>query len=73
MSGCKDLRALFARGKIYMPNKLDLIEMQVKALFTHDYEMNRIPTYSNSWDNAASQSVARKLKCDLYGVHLSIY
>lgn len=37
------------------------------------YEMNRIPTYSTSWDNAASQSVVRKLKCGLYGVDLSIY
>ncbi len=37
------------------------------------YAMNRIPTYSTSWENAASQSVARKLKCDLYGVDLSIY
>jgi hypothetical protein len=37
------------------------------------YEMSRIPTYSTSWDNAASQSVARKLKCDLYGVDLSVF
>jgi hypothetical protein len=37
------------------------------------YEMNRIPTYSTSWDNVASQSVARKLKCNLYGIDLSIY
>lgn len=37
------------------------------------YDMNRIPTYSTSWENAASQSVAKKLNCDLYGVDLSIY
>jgi hypothetical protein len=37
------------------------------------YAMNRIPTYSTSWENAASQSVARKLKCDLYGIDLSVY
>jgi hypothetical protein len=45
----------------------------VAAWATAIYEMNRIPTYSTSWDNTASQSVARKLKCDLYGVDLSIY
>jgi hypothetical protein len=37
------------------------------------YSMNRIPTYSTSWENMASQSVARKLKCDLYGVDLSVF
>jgi hypothetical protein len=37
------------------------------------YKMNRIPTYSTSWENTASQSVARKLNCDLYGVDFSIY
>lgn len=37
------------------------------------YEMKRIPTYSTSWDNTASQSLAKKLKCQLYGVDLSIY
>lgn len=37
------------------------------------YEMNKIPTYSTSWDNTASQSVARKLRCELYGADLSIY
>jgi len=37
------------------------------------YQMNRIPTYSTAWDNIASQSVARKLKCELYGIDLSIY
>lgn len=45
----------------------------VAAWATDIYKMNRIPTYSTSWDNTASQSVARKLKCDLYGVDLSIY
>jgi hypothetical protein len=45
----------------------------VSAWAANIYEMNRIPTYSTSWDNTASQSVARKLKCDLYGVDLSIY
>lgn len=37
------------------------------------YDMGRIPTYSTSWENAASQSVVRKLKCDVYGVDLSIF
>jgi hypothetical protein len=37
------------------------------------YDMGRIPTYSTSWENAASQSVARKLKCDLYGIDLSVF
>lgn len=37
------------------------------------YKINRIPAYSTSWDNTASQSVAKKLKCDLYGIDLSIY
>ncbi len=37
------------------------------------YIINRIPTYSTSWDNTASQSVAKKLKCDLYGIDLSVY
>lgn len=47
---------------------------EVVAAWASDiYEMNRIPTYSTSWDNDASQSVARKLKCELYGVGFSIY
>ena len=36
-------------------------------------EMNRIPTYSTSWENTASQAIARKLRCELYGIDLSIY
>jgi RimJ/RimL family protein N-acetyltransferase len=47
---------------------------EVVAAWAADiYKMNRIPTYSASWDNAASQAVARKLKCEFYGVDLSIY
>lgn len=45
----------------------------VSARAANIYKINRIPTYSTSWDNGASQSVARKLKCDLYGITLSIY
>ncbi len=45
----------------------------VKAWASAIYGMNRIPTYSTSWENTASQSVARKLKCDLYGIDLSVY
>lgn len=37
------------------------------------YDMGRIPTYSTSWENTASQTVARKLRCNLYGTNLSIY
>ena len=37
------------------------------------YEMKRIPIYSTSWNNTSSQSVAKKLGCELYGVDLSIY
>jgi GNAT superfamily N-acetyltransferase len=37
------------------------------------YEMGKIPTYSTSWENTASQAVDRKLKCELYGVDLSVY
>jgi hypothetical protein len=37
------------------------------------YKLNRIPTYSTSWDNIASQSVAKKLNCDLYGIDFSVY
>lgn len=37
------------------------------------YDMGRIPTYSTSWENTASQTVARKLRCNLYGTDLSIY
>lgn len=47
---------------------------EVVAAWAADiYKINRIPTYSTSWDNTASQSVAKKLKCDLYGTDLSIY
>lgn len=47
---------------------------EVVAAWAADiYKTNRIPSYSTSWDNAASQSVAKKLKCDLYGTDLSIY
>lgn len=47
---------------------------QVVAAWAADiYKINRIPTYSTSWDNTASQSVAKKLECDLYGIDLSIY
>jgi hypothetical protein len=47
---------------------------EVVAAWAADiYKMNRIPTYSTSWDNTASQAVARKLKCEFYGVDLSIY
>lgn len=45
----------------------------VAAWATAIYEKNRIPAYSTSWDNNSSQSVARKLKCEFYGVDLSIY
>jgi RimJ/RimL family protein N-acetyltransferase len=37
------------------------------------YEMGRIPTYSTSWENTASQAVAKKLNGELYGVDLSVY
>lgn len=47
---------------------------EVVAAWAADiYKLNRIPTYSTSWDNIASQSVAKKLKCELYGTDLSIY
>ena len=47
---------------------------EVVAAWAADiYKINRIPTYSTSWDNTASQSVAKKLKCELYGTDLSIY
>ncbi len=35
-------------------------------------ESGRIPFYSTSWDNLASQAVARKLRLVLYGADLSI-
>ncbi|MBE7105064.1 GNAT family N-acetyltransferase [Bacillus cereus] len=35
-------------------------------------EENRIPLYSTSWDNFASQAVARKLKVINYGMNLHI-
>jgi predicted GNAT family acetyltransferase len=35
-------------------------------------EMGRVPLYSTSWDNAASQGVARRLALRLYGVDFSI-
>src|SRR4051794_21028894 len=35
-------------------------------------DMGRIPLYSTSWDNLASQAVARKLSSRLYGSDLSI-
>jgi predicted GNAT family acetyltransferase len=35
-------------------------------------EENRIPLYSTSWDNFASQAVARKLKLIKYGMDLHI-
>jgi RimJ/RimL family protein N-acetyltransferase len=35
-------------------------------------QSGRIPLYSTSWDNLASQAVARKLGLGLYGVDLSI-
>lgn len=36
------------------------------------YESGRVPLYSTSWDNAASQGVARKLGLVMYGVDLHI-
>ncbi len=35
-------------------------------------EENRIPLYSTSWDNFASQAVAKKLKLINYGMNLHI-
>ncbi|MEC2525685.1 GNAT family N-acetyltransferase, partial [Bacillus thuringiensis] len=35
-------------------------------------EEKRIPLYSTSWDNYASQAVARKLKLIDYGMNLHI-
>jgi RimJ/RimL family protein N-acetyltransferase len=35
-------------------------------------ESGRTPLYSTSWDNLASQAVARKLGLALYGVDMSI-
>lgn len=47
---------------------------EVVAAWAADIDkINRVPTYSTSWDNTASQAVARKLKCEFYGVDLSIY
>jgi RimJ/RimL family protein N-acetyltransferase len=36
-------------------------------------EMGQVPLYSTSWENLASQGVARRLGLQLYGVDLSIY
>jgi hypothetical protein len=35
--------------------------------------MGQVPLYSTSWENLASQGVARRLGLQLYGVDLSIY
>ncbi|MFW5438050.1 GNAT family N-acetyltransferase [Paenibacillus apiarius] len=37
------------------------------------HESRRIPLYSTSWDNYASQSIARRLNLYLYGTDVSFY
>ena len=45
----------------------------VVAAWAHTVRLEgRIPLYSTSWNNLASQSVARKLSLVLYGADLSI-
>jgi RimJ/RimL family protein N-acetyltransferase len=54
------------RGKGYAP--------RVVAAWAHAIrESGRTPIYSTSWDNLASQGVARKLGLLLFGAELSLY
>lgn len=53
------------RGRGYAPSVVAAWARAVR-------ESNRIPLYSTSWDNLASQAVARKLGLVLYGADLSI-
>lgn len=39
----------------------------------YTYKAGRLPLYSTSWDNMASQAVARKLGAEQYATTLSIY
>jgi RimJ/RimL family protein N-acetyltransferase len=54
------------RGKGYAPRVTAAWARAIR-------ESGRTPTYSTSWDNLASQAVARKLGLILFGAELSLY
>jgi len=59
-----------------VPGDRELLDKHARALFTHD-ERSRLltvnePVYSTSWENAASQAVARKLGLTMYAADFHI-